>query len=514
MAHATTEQQLLGSLMKNPKYILHTDKWRIRSEDFNNPFYKYVFWAVENLAPYATDSLAPHEIEKWLEQSPTAKAVYNSYDGKQLLADIQDAAASSFEGVYQRFEKENLINRLNRERLGAENYFRDTPRTDEDFAVMDKYANSTAQDILDDLELKLLKVKSDYMLRNTAEITTISDGLEEMMAALEEAPEVGLPLQGDLFNQVTSGAIKGRLYIRSSASGVGKTRNSVGDAVNLAIPLVYDWKRGRWIAKGYGRKAMIIITEQSQSEVQKMVIAHVSGINESTFKKGKATPKEKFILRQAIEVIERFKDNLIIVRMPSPTISLIKQTVREQVKLHDIEYVFFDYIFISPSLLGEFKGANLRNDEILLMMSDALKNLAVELDIFVMSSTQINAKGDDNKEIRNESSIAGSRAVINKADFGCIMARPSKEELGALQNLSDQIGTEPNVVTDVYKNRGQEDTQLRIWSHIDLGTMNRHDLFITNSRLEPIEIDYYNYDFAVKIDGLPEYVNELNRRIL
>ena len=101
--------------------------------------------------------------------------------------------------------------------------------------------------------------------------------------------------------------------------------------------------------------------------------------------------------------------------------------------MNDIGYVFYDYIFIGPSLLSEFKGFNLRNDEVLLMFSTALKDLAVELNIFVMSSTQVNANGDDSTNIRNESTLAGGRATINKADIGAVMARPTKEELKILE---------------------------------------------------------------------------------
>lgn len=42
----------------------------------------------------------------------------------------------------------------------------------------------------------------------------------------------------------------------------------------------------------------------------------------------------------------------------------------------------------------------------------------------------------------------------------------------------------PNCVTDIYKNRGGADTQMRIWSYLDLGTMKRHDYFVTDSRNE------------------------------
>ena len=149
-----------------------------------------------------------------------------------------------------------------------------------------------------------------------------------------------------------------------------------------------------------------------------------------------------------------------------------KTIVRENCLTKDIHYVFYDYIFISPSMLQEFKGFGLRNDEILLMFATALKDLAVELGVFVMSSTQLNANGDNNQNIRNESALAGGRSTINKADVGAIIARPTKEEIDvfAENNAFPQI---PNMVTDIYKVRSGQYTQIRIWSLVELGTLRK-----------------------------------------
>jgi replicative DNA helicase len=193
--------------------------------------------------------------------------------------------------------------------------------------------------------------------------------------------------------------------------------------------------------------------------------------------------------------MEQYKDNFFIVQMPNPRIDLVKNLVREQVLLHDIEYVFYDYIFISPSLLSEFKGVSLRNDEILLMFSTALKEIAVELNVCMFTSTQVNANADSNTNIRNESSIAGSRAVINKADIGMVMARPTKEEQDFFKEMGREI---PNIVTDVYKVRSGQWSQVRIWSYVDLGTLRKVDLYMTDSRMEVI--DQYTKNFAYTID--------------
>lgn len=228
-----------------------------------------------------------------------------------------------------------------------------------------------------------------------------------------------------------------------------------------------------------------------------MILSYLTGINEDRFKYGNFNDHEADVIKKANMLVAQYSDNFNIVRMPNPTIELVKNIVRESCLTKNVEYVFYDYIFISPSLLGEFKGFNLRNDEVLLMFSTALKDLAVEQNIFVMSSTQLNAKGDDNTNIRNEGALAGGRSTINKADIGVIMARPTKEEIDFLTS-DDMVKSgfileiEPNLVTDIYKIRSGRFTQTRIWSYIDLGTLRKEDLFITDSQFRPI-MDFENH---------------------
>lgn len=144
------------------------------------------------------------------------------------------------------------------------------------------------------------------------------------------------------------------------------------------------------------------------------------------------------------------------------------------------------------------------------MFATALKDLAVELNIFVMTSTQVNANADDNKNIRNESSIAGSRAVINKADIGCVGARPTNDELSILKDTGLISYGEPNMVTDIYKVRSGEWSQVRIWSHVDLGTLRKHDLFVTNSKMEAIVGDF-NDSFDFIVDWTQEIAEKIER---
>ena len=80
---------------------------------------------------------------------------------------------------------------------------------------------------------------------------------------------------------------------------------------------------------------------------------------------GVVKEEEMKLINVAIELIERYSDNFILVKMPNPTIELVKATIREACLTRQIDHVFYDYIFIGPALLNEFRGFTLRNDEVL-----------------------------------------------------------------------------------------------------------------------------------------------------
>ena len=120
---------------------------------------------------------------------------------------------------------------------------------------------------------------------------------------------------------------------------------------------------------------------------------------------------------------------------------------------------------------------------------DYLEDLAVNLGIFVMSSTQTNANAEgDNNHLKNESVIRGSRAIIDKCDIACVMSRVTTEDLQMLEGpISRTGGTNPNQVLDVYKVRRGKFTNVKIWSYMDLSNCRKEDLFMTDEHYALIE---------------------------
>ena len=505
-------QQVLGNLMQHPQYLSEIDKYSLTLNDFPTRFEKYIFGAIDGLYRSGATRIQPIDVENYLNTNQAAAVTFKERNGIEYLQDaIELSEIENFKYYYDRLKKLNLLRDLKKDGFNTEEFYCEDLTNPKSQEINEKFEKLTIKDITNGVRNKILKLESVYEVNDEIEVESAADGIEDFIEQLNETQEIGMPVQGSIFNQIIDGARKGTLTIRSAASSVGKTRNAVADACYLAYPFRYNSEICEWEQEGSSEKVLFIVTEQQFKEVRKMILAYLTDLNESRFKYGDFSPREQSVITQAINLMKHYESNLTLVKMPNPTIELVKTIIRENCITKDIGYVFYDYIFIGPALLNEFKGFALRNDEVLLMFATALKDLAVELDVAMFTSTQLNAKGDDNKDIRNESSLAGGRSTINKADNGAIMARPTKEELDILEPLFKTIDP-PNLVTDIFKVRSGEWTQVRIWSRMNLGTLKKKDLFITNSRLEPID-DFFERE-EYKIHNWEDYEEDLNKEIL
>ena len=512
MTSKGTIQQILGSLMKHPQFLSEIDKYSLSMTDFSTKFEKYIFTAIQGLWRNGAPKITAFDIESYMEANEGAKKLFEQQNGLEYLQDIEEFSnVENFPYYYAKLKKLNLLRDLKKQNFPVSEFYQEDLTAPDAAEINQRFEDLTVADIITAVKKRLLVLESDYAGTEEVQEWNISGDIDDIIDSFGEDGSVGLPIQGSIFNKVIDGAQRSCLTIRSGASGTGKTRNAVADACLLAFPLRYNSATAQWEQVGSNQKVLFIITEQTDKQIKKMILAYLTDINEYKFKYGRFTEEEKKVIEQGKQVMKEFASNFILVRIPNPTIDLVKTKVREKVLLHEIGYVFYDYIFIGPALLNEFRGFGVRNDEVLLMMATALKDLAVELDVCVFTSTQVNANADNNTNIRNEASLAGGRSTINKADNGAIMARPTKEELETLEPIIATYG-KPNLVTDIFKVRSGEWTQVRIWSIMDLGTMKREDLFITDSRLEVIK-DFYSGDEYNISDFEDEELMEIKRKV-
>jgi replicative DNA helicase len=415
---------------------------------------------------------------------------------------------SNFDYYYNKLKKINLLKSLQRAGYDiSEFYVEDTlnPRYQE---INAHFEEVSATDITNSFRKKLNRIEGEIGINQENKVCHANDGVKELLASLKLAPDTGPRLQGKIFNTVVRGARKGKFFLRSASSGLGKTRRAVGDACYLSYPIRYNIETSDWDWDGATEKSLIIVTEQEEDEIQTMILAYLSGVNEDKILFSSYNEAEEKRIQQALQIMDTYKDNLRICRMPNPNIEQIQQVIRSEVLENGAQYIFYDYIFLNPALLNEFRDLKMADHQVLGMMSAALKDLAVELNVFIFSSTQLNAQGEDNtKAIKNESAIRGSRAIVDKVDMGCIVNRPSDDDLHMVGEFCTKI---PNTVTDIYKMRRGRYTQVRIWSYTDLGTCRTEDLLITDGKLKPVSITIIKQEYPEDRWDIADMVMKLN----
>lgn len=199
--------------------------------------------------------------------------------------------------------------------------------------------------------------------------------------------------------------------------------------------------------------------------------------------------------------MEMYEGNLLTAEIPDPCSDAVKNLFRTYNIRYGVEHFFYDYIFSSPAMLNEYRDLKVREDVALRLFTTALKNLAKELNSFVMSATQLTISNEEAQKggFRDEKCIRGSKAINDLSDLSAIMSRPTPEELQQLQGFQQSFSYTPTLVTDVFKNRGGRWNRVRIWSYYDAGTLRTEDLFITTADMKPIEnfkiVDFKTVEF-------------------
>ena len=358
--------QIFGSLMKHPQYLSEVDKYNLGLDDFYQRLDKYIFSAIYNLYQGGARKIQPIDVENYLDSNAAASSLFKTSNGIEYLQDAEYLSEeTNFDYYYQRLKKVNLLTSLQKQGIDISDFYIEDLTNPKALDVNKNFESLTIDDILEEIKKKILTLEHTFIQNEATHTESAFHDIQQIIDNAGTNADIGIPIQGEILNDVLAGARLGTLIIRSSASGTGKTRQAVGDACLIAYPFRYEETQDRWVQTGSGKPVLFIATEQSIVEIQKMILAYLTGFNESKFRYGNFTEKENIILKQAIWIMEQYKDNFFIVQMPNPRIDLVKNLVREQVLLHKIKYVFFDYVFICPSLLSEFKGVSLRNDKLL-----------------------------------------------------------------------------------------------------------------------------------------------------
>ena len=392
----TAVMQVIGSVFKNPGLLSQTDKYTITEEDFDSDFHKVAFGAIYKIYELGADKVTLENISDFLSTRPKSEAIFKQAKGEDWISQVAESAIpEAFDYYYSRLKKFSLLRAY--DKCGIDVRFIYDPDNILDVKKRqvqeDQLDTSSLEDIANKIDGMIEEIKMTYVDGAYGKASQAGEGIVDLIDRLKQYPEVGVPLYGPLINTVTRGARLKKFYLRSAATGVGKSRTLIADACNFACNMIYDEMFG-WIKNGTKQPTLFITTEQELEETQTMMLAFLSNVNEEHILNGKYEGNEEERVREAAKILA--DSPLYIEELPDFSLKDIENTIKRNIRDNGVMYICLDYIHTSMKILEEITkrsgGVKLREDNILFMLSIRLKDLCNQYGIFIESATQLNGK--------------------------------------------------------------------------------------------------------------------------
>ena len=486
----TAATGVLASIYKNPSLLDDDGRYFFKAEDFTDDLHVALLGAFQRLRlNEGGKKFSIPLIEDVLQNYPESFATYKTRRGREWLQRVEENEYDTSEGFdyyYSRLKKFSLLREYEKTGLKVEEIYdpnefdiKKKQRQEEEFDEL------TLQDISLHFENQIEFIHQTCIDNAMDESSLLGEGLMEAIWR-DQLQSYGMPFYGKYMNTITNGMRRGKFFIRSAATGVGKTRSMVGDMCYLGCDEI--WKNGEWVSTGDAIPCLFIATEQEKYEIQTMAIAFISGVDESIIIEKKWNEFDSDFEERIQHAVEVLNNSTIWIEcIPDFGVKDIENCIKRHLTnpLKQVQYVFFDYIFTAPKMMREMKRDlnATREDQVLNWFSTKLKEIAVKYNVFVMTSTQVNKDWKD-ATVPDQNLIRGAKSIADKADWGSILMDVTEEDKEALKDYVTDLGCEmPNVKLSVYKNRASKYTKGYLWMHADKSTCRFDGLFWT----------YYNY---------------------
>lgn len=496
----TALTQVIGCVFNNPKLLDNSDKYIITENDFPDAFYKIIFGTIYNLYQAGSTAITLNNIIDYLDSRPKSKAIFEKQKGEEWLNKVSEVATeSAFDYYYNRMKKFTLLRAYDSYGINVTDIYDPDNILDikKHQLQEEQLDNSSLEDIADLIDKRIDEIRYEYVNDSSGDAFQAGEGVFNLLEDLKKHPEVGVPLYGPLINTVTRGARLKKFYLRSAATGVGKTRSMIADACQIGCNKIYDTDLGMWVSTGVAQPTLYIATEQDLGEIQTMMLAFLSGVNEENILNNKYFGDEADRVIEAAKIISA--SPLYVEYLPDFSLQDVEDKIKKNIREHNVRYVFHDYIHTSLKILEEIThksgGVRLREDNVLFMLSARLKDICNKYGIFIMSATQLNGDYQD-AETPDQNLLRGAKAIADKIDFGSILLLAKQKDYEGLKKILDTgVFEKPTIKMSIYKNRRGSYKGVYLWCKADLGTCRIKPMFATTWDYELKEIN----DLDIKV---------------
>lgn len=505
-----------GSVMKSPD-ILKAPEIILGDRDFVQSFHKIVYAALNNIIFSNRDNISdisPIDVDNYLAKYPNYYRVWEENNGVEYLNNAKQVSNTQIANKdYETIKKFSLLRNYVENGIDVSDIYEydsnDLGALTESNKVLE---NTSINEIIEHFTQKAIEIRNEWNVDDgKVKDFKAGDDLDGLLDRLVENPDLGFPFQNLMYNTLFRGMRKEKFMLRSGATGTGKTRQAIRDMVSIACEKIWVTGLG-WKSLGPSFPALFISTEIEQEELQTIMLAYLTGIPDSDIKNGNYDAATRKRLEEAIEILK--KAPLFMTYIEDFSISDIEMKIEEYIVKENVQYVAFDYVQMTPKLsktMSDNFGTTLREDQILVHFSSALKGIAGRYGIFLESSTQLN-RGSKEIENRDASSLRGGLATADKVDYGVLTFKVSQKEKDGLKHILQQgfggdVQKTPDFSHWVYKNRAGLD-HVVIWTKMNLGTMREEVLFVTDYDFNLIEINGTEIEFE-SVDTMPEEIENV-----
>ena len=337
----TSVLQVLGCVYKNPSLLEERDKYPLTDADFADEFHRATFGALFKLYELGAREFNLQQINDFFSTRPKYEAIYKLNKGDEwLLKTAESCTPTAFDYYYQRLKKFSLLRAYDNCGIDVSDIYDvdnilDTKKKQ---LQEEKLDNATLESIADTIDSKLNQIRIDYVNGTDGHVYDAAEDIEDLVDSLKEHPEVGMPLFGSMFNTVTRGARLRKFYLRSAATGVGKSRSMIADACYIACEKIYNQDFG-WInTHGCCAPTLFITTEQDITEIQTMMLAFIADVNEEHILQGKYEGDEEERIKTAIQILKNSK--LYVKELPDFSLQDVEDVIKTAIREQGVSYVF------------------------------------------------------------------------------------------------------------------------------------------------------------------------------
>jgi len=280
----------------------------------------------------------------------------------------------------------------------------------------------TAETIVEHAQDKFLQLAVTAM--NESDAVPLSQGMDELLEEIENAPDglMGIPTGFERLDKAIGGLAPGTLTVLGARPKIGKST------------MLLNW--AKYIAYEMGHPVLYVDTEMSTMEQQLRLLSILSNVKERDIKNGSFKHNQQDL--DNVRHAQSVKETGLILHKYYPNftpegVSALTRKCHHQGKTM---CMFFDYIKLPDADLQMV--ANVKEYQALGYLTVALKNLAGQLQIPVVTAVQINREGANKGHI-SSANFADSDRILRYANtlLG-LAAKPKKEQI----ELEEKYGRE------------------------------------------------------------------------